>query len=142
MSLKTTTLLSVQGQEIIIPNSTILSTEILNYGKMTHRRQRISLGIQYSTPSEKLEKIPNLIKSTISEVETTKFERCYLEKITENGFTFLASYDILDPDYEKSLQINQQIYFALVRKFESEKIAFSLPSHLVYSSDSDSQHDK
>jgi len=109
---------------------------------MTHRRQRISLGIQYSTPSEKLEKIPNLIKSTISEVETTKFERCYLEKITENGFTFLASYDILDPDYEKSLQINQQIYFALVRKFESKKIAFSLPSHLVYSSDHDSQHDK
>ena len=131
ISLKTTKLISVQGQEIVIPNSNILNTEILNYGKMTHRRQRISFGIKYGTSSQQLEQIPEIIKEVIGNTKGVTFERCYLEKITEKGYNFLMSYDIVNPEYENSLQINQTIYLTIIKRLEKENIKFALPSHWI-----------
>ena len=42
------------------------------------------------------------------------------------------SYNILDPDYQKSLEINEKIYLELVEKFEKEWIEFAFPSQTIY----------
>jgi small-conductance mechanosensitive channel len=98
---------------------------------MTHRRQRISFGIKYGTSSQQLEQIPEIIKDVIGNTKGVTFERCYLEKITEKGYNFLMSYDIVNPEYENSLQINQTIYLTIIKRLEKENIKFALPSHWI-----------
>ncbi len=132
ISLKSTTLKTIQWQDVIIPNSNILATEIINYRTMKNRRQRISIWVTYDTWIKKLKIIPEIIKDIISKQKNVDFERCYLEKMWDFSINFLMSYNILNPDYEASLKINEKIYLELIEKFEKEGIEFAFPSQTIY----------
>lgn len=132
ITLKSTTLQTVQWQEVIIPNSNILATEVINYRTMKNRRQRISIWVTYDTWVKKLKLIPEIIKDIVSKQKEVEYERCYLEKMWDFSINFLMSYNILNPDYQKSLEINEKIYLELVEKFEKEWIEFAFPSQTIY----------
>ena len=132
ISLKSTTLQTIQWQEVIIPNSNILATEVINYRTMKSRRQRISIWVTYDTWVKKLKVIPEIIKDIVSKQENVEYERCYLEKMWDFSINFLMSYNILNPDYEESLKINEKIYLELIEKFEKEWIEFAFPSQTIY----------
>ena len=132
ISLKSTTLQTIQWQDVIIPNSNILATEVINYRTMKSRRQRISIWVTYDTWIKKLKLIPEIIKDVVSKQENVDFERCYLEKMWDFSINFLMSYNILTPDYEASLKINEKIYLGLIENFEKEWIEFAFPSQTIY----------
>lgn len=132
ISLKSTTLSTVQWQEIIIPNSMILSNEIINYRTMKSRRQRISIWVTYDTWSKKLKLIPNIVEKIISSNKLVEYERCYLEKLDNSSINFLISYVISNPDYKESLIVNEKIYLDLIEAFEKENIDFAFPSQTIY----------
>ena len=132
ITLKSTTLQTVQWQEVIIPNSNILATEVINYRTMKNRRQRISIWVTYDTWVKKLKLIPEIVKDIVSKQKEVEYERCYLEKMWDFSINFLMSYNILNPDYQKSLEINEKIYLELVEKFEKEWIEFAFPSQTIY----------
>ena len=132
ISLKSTTIQTVQWQNVIIPNSNILATEVINYRTMKSRRQRISIWVTYDTWIKKLKIIPEIIKDIISNQKNVEYERCYLEKMWDFSINFLMSYNILNPDYEASLKVNEKIYLELIEKFEKEWIEFAFPSQTIY----------
>ena len=132
ITLKSTTLQTVQWQEVIIPNSNILATEVINYRTMKTRRQRIYIWVTYDTWVKKLKIIPEIIKDIISKQKDVEYERCYLEKMWDFSINFLMSYNILIPDYETSLKVNEKIYLDLIDKFEKEWIEFAFPSQTIY----------
>ena len=132
ISLKSTTIQTVQWQNVIIPNSNILATEVINYRTMKSRRQRISIWVTYDTWIKKLKIIPEIIKDIVSNQKDVEYERCYLEKMWDFSINFLMSYNILNPDYEASLKINEKIYLELIEKFEKEWIEFAFPSQTIY----------
>jgi len=132
ISLKSTTLQTLQWQEVIIPNSNILATEVINYRTMKNRRQRISIWVTYDTWIKKLKIIPEIIKDIVLKQKDVEYERCYLEKMWDFSINFLMSYNILNPDYQKSLEINEKIYLELIEKFDKEWIEFAFPSQTIY----------
>jgi len=132
ISLKSTTIQTVQWQNVIIPNSNILATEVINYRTMKSRRQRISIWVTYDTWIKKLKIIPEIIKDIVSNQKDVEYERCYLEKMWDFSINFLMSYNILNPDYEAGLKINEKIYLELIEKFEKEWIEFAFPSQTIY----------
>ena len=132
ISLKSTTIQTVQWQNVIIPNSNILATEVINYRTMKSRRQRISIWVTYDTWIKKLKLIPEIVKEIVSNQKNVEYERCYLEKMWDFSINFLMSYNILNPDYEVSLKINEKIYLELIEKFEKEWIEFAFPSQTIY----------
>ena len=132
ISLKSTTIKTIQWQDVIVPNSNILATEVINYRTMKNRRQRISIWVTYDTWIKKLKLIPEIIKDIVSQQKDVEYERCYLEKMWDFSINFLMSYNILNPDYETSLKINEKIYFELIEKFEKEWIEFAFPSQTIY----------
>ena len=132
ITLKSTTLQTVQWQEVIIPNSNVLATEVINYRTMKNRRQRINIWVTYDTWLKKLKIIPEIIKEVVSSQENVDFEWCYLEKMWEFSINFLMSYNILDPDLQKSLEINEKIYLWIIEKFQKEWIEFAFPSQTIY----------
>ena len=132
ITLKSTTLQTVQWQEVIVPNSNVLATEVINYRTMKHRRQRISISVTYDTWLEKLKLIPEIVKKIVSSQDNVEYERCYLEKMWESSINFLMSYDILSPDYQDSLVVNEKIYLKLIEEFEKDWIEFAFPSQTIY----------
>ena len=132
ISLKSTTLKTIQWQDVIIPNSSILATEVINYRTMKNRRQRISIWVTYDTWIKKLKIIPEIIKDIVWKQKDVEYERCYLEKMWDFSINFLISYNILNPDYQKSLEINERIYLELIERFEKEWIEFAFPSQTIY----------
>ena len=132
ISLKSTTIQTVQWQYVIIPNSNILATEVINYRTMKSRRQRISIWVTYDTWIKKLKIIPEIVKEIVSNQKNVEYERCYLEKMWDFSINFLMSYNILNPDYQNSLIVNEKIYLDLIEKFEKEWIEFAFPSQTIY----------
>ena len=132
ITLKSTTLQTIQWQEVIIPNSNVLATEVINYRTMKNRRQRIKISVTYDTWVKKLKQIPEIIKKAVSSQKDVEYEWCYLESMWESSINFLMSYNILNPDYQNSLVVNEKIYLNIIESFEKEWIEFAFPSQTIY----------
>ncbi len=132
INFKATHLLTISWQEVVIPNTNILSTEIINYGRMTHRRKRFSIGVTYETTQEKLEKIPEIIKKVIDDLEFATYEWTYLSELAPYSINFLISYDIQQPDYIVSLDIQEKVIFGIIKVFEKEGIEFAYPTQKIH----------
>src|SRR5688572_4198135 len=63
IGLKTTRVRSLQGEQIIFANSNLTNSRIHNYKKMVERRVLFKLAVVYDTERQKLEKIPQMMKS-------------------------------------------------------------------------------
>jgi small-conductance mechanosensitive channel len=99
---------------------------------MKNRRQRINIWVTYDTWLKKLKLIPEIIKEVVSKQQEVEYEWCYLEKMWEFSINFLMSYNILDPNLQKSLEINEKIYLWIIEKFQKEWIEFAFPSQTIY----------
>ena len=63
IGLKSTTLKTMLGTEIIVSNKDLTSGQIENFGRMKDRTINFNLGVAYDTPVEKLDLVTELITS-------------------------------------------------------------------------------
>ena len=75
IGIKTTRVRSLEGEQIIFPNSNLLDSRIRNFKRMTERRVVFSFGVLYTTPVAALEQIPSLVKEIIQGIDQTRFDR-------------------------------------------------------------------
>jgi small-conductance mechanosensitive channel len=132
VGIKTTRIQSLQGEEIVLPNQKLTSSEIQNFRKMEERRVLFTFGVLYSTPLSKLRKIPKIIEEIISTVKLTKFDRAHFLKFDDSSLTFEVVYFIKSPDYNKYMDANQEIHFKIAEEFASEKIEFAFPTQTIH----------
>lgn len=129
---KTTRLLSLSGEQIIMANSNLLSSRVRNYRKMQERRVVFSFGVTYDTGSAKLAAIPPIVKEVIQSVPKTRFDRCHFMNYGESSLDFETVYYFLDPDYNKHMDAQQAILLELYRQCEAREISFAFPTRTVY----------
>ncbi|MCF7740701.1 MAG: mechanosensitive ion channel family protein [Candidatus Marinimicrobia bacterium] len=132
IGIKTTRIRSLHGEELIFSNNDLLNSRIKNYISMEERRVLFNIGVTYSTPAEKLEKIPEMIKSIIGEIEDTRFDRCHFSKYGDFNLILEIVYYIKGADYNKYMDIQQKVNLAIKRKFEEEGIKFAFPTQTVH----------
>lgn len=132
ITLKSTVLENIAGQDVIIPNSTILTSNIVNYGKASFRRQRPVISVTYSTSIQHLKDIPWIIESVIKNIDNVDFEWCHFQKMNDYSLDFLCSYKCLSPDYVNMLEINEKIFLWILSEFEKIWIEMAFPTQTVY----------
>ena len=132
IGVSSTRLRSVNGEQIIIPNSDVIKSRVRNFGRMFERRVLFTLGIAYETPRDKLQRIPGIIEAVIRSQEKTRFERSHFTAFGTSALTFESVYFVLDPDYMLYANIQQAINFRLHEEFEKLGVEFAVPTqHLV-----------
>lgn len=132
IGIKTTRIHALSGEEIVVPNQTLTSTSINNYKNLKKRRVVFNLGVNYHTKPEKLEKIPQIIKHIITSIDQTEFDRAHFNAFNDSSLSFEIVYHVTTSDYDRYMDIQQQINLAIVNKFNHEKIDLAFPTRTIH----------
>ena len=131
VGISSTRIQSLWGQEVVIPNQELTSTRINNYKKMERRRVQFSFGIVYDTSAEKLEKVLDLTKEVVDKVELAELDRVHFKEYGDYSLNFEVVYYVNTPDYNKYMDIQQEINLSLKKRFEKEGVCFAYPTQTV-----------
>ncbi|MDD3344838.1 MAG: mechanosensitive ion channel family protein [Candidatus Omnitrophica bacterium] len=132
VGIKTTRIRSLSGEQLVFSNTDLTNSRVRNYKRMDKRRVLFSLGVVYQTTSAQLKAIPKIIEEIIRGVEDTVFDRAHFFSYGDFSLVFEVVYYVLGSDYNKYMDIQQKINFAIKEKFEAEHIEFAYPTQMVY----------
>lgn len=132
IGLKTTRVRSLNGEELIFSNSDLTDSRVKNFKRMYNRRVVFSLGVTYDTSLEKLKQIPVIIKNIIENTKDTKFDRAHFFKYGDFALIYEVVYYVVGSDYNRYMDIQQEINFKIKEEFEKLKILFAYPTQTLY----------
>jgi small-conductance mechanosensitive channel len=132
IGVKSTRLRSVNGEQIIITNSNLLASRIRNQTRASERRVVFTISVGQETALAQLQKIAGLIRQLIESYPDVRFDRSHFAKIAAASFDFEAVYIVRTTDYNRHMDILQDINLKLIAAFEKEGISFAYPVQRLY----------
>ena len=132
IGLKSTRVQLLQGEELVLANSVLTTTNVRNFKKLKKRRADFSFGVTYDTPSKKLKKIPDIIKEIIEKNEILEVIRIHFKKFGDFSLNFEVVYYIRNKDYTVYMDVQQEINLAIKEAFEKEGIEMAFPTQTIY----------
>lgn len=131
VGLKTTRIRAISGEELVVNNNDILKSRIQNLRQMQKRMVNFTIRVAYQTPLEKLEAIPALVKSVIDDHPRTAFEWATLMGFGTYAFEFDVAYYVLNYERYSFMAVRQEIYLAILRRFEAEGVQLAYPTQTL-----------
>jgi len=128
VGIKSTRLRSLSGEQIILSNGDLLKSRVRNYGRMQERRVVFATTLTYETPIDVIEKIPAAIRSIVEAQEGTRFDRSHFQKHGSASLDFETVYYVLSADYNRYMDVQQQINLALHRTIAELGAEFAYPT--------------
>jgi small-conductance mechanosensitive channel len=132
IGIKSTRLRSLSGEQIVMSNADLLSSRVRNYGRMHERRVVFNIGITYETPRELVESIPQLLRDIVCEQGEVRFDRSHFAKFGPASLDFETVYYVLSADYNRYMDIQQQINLRLFSAFAERGIEFAYPTQKLW----------
>lgn len=132
VSMRSTRIKLLRGEELIISNRSILDKNIHNYKKLEKRRIVFTVGVTYGTPIEKLRRIESMIREIIGKCQLCQIDRIHFRDFGAFSLNFEVVYFIDSSDYNKYMDIQQQINFGIAEAFEKEKIEIAFPTQTIH----------
>jgi small-conductance mechanosensitive channel len=132
IGIKTTRIRTLSGEQLVCSNTDLTNSRVHNFKRMQERRVVFSFGVIYSTPAEKLKRIPGMVRAIIESNENTKFDRAHFKAFGSSSLDFEVVLYIRSPDYNTYMDIQQQINLSIFEAFEKEHIEFAFPTQTLY----------
>lgn len=132
IGLKTTRVRSLFGEQLVFSNANLLGARIRNYQRMRERRIVFSVGVTYQTPPDLLKAIPGIIKECVVAAPMTRFDRAHFKEFGDFALQFETVYYVLDPDYNRYMDIQQEINLGLAERFADRGIEFAYPTQTLF----------
>jgi small-conductance mechanosensitive channel len=131
IGLKTTHVRSQSGEQIIIGNGDLLKSRIRNFKRMYQRRIAFTLDLTHATPPEVVARVPRMLQDIVTAQQPVKFDRSHFARYTESSLQIETVYYVLDPDYNRYMDVQHAINLEVLRRFAAEKIDFAVPTRRV-----------
>lgn len=132
IGIKTTRLRSLSGEQLIFSNTDLTNSRVRNYKRMEKRRVVFKLGVTYQTSLAQLKEIPGIIASIIKNTEDAVFDRAHFFSYADFSLVFEVVYYVIGSEYNKYMDIQQIINFAIKEEFEKREIEFAYPTQTLY----------
>jgi len=132
IGIKTTRIRSLGGEQIVFSNADLTNSRMRNYKRMDQRRVVFKLGVTYQTTLKQLKMIPRIITDVIKNTKDTVFDRAHFFSYGDFSLIFEVVYYVLSRDYNKYMDIQQEINFAIKEKFEKDGIEFAYPTQTLH----------
>lgn len=132
IGIKTTRIRSLGGEQLIFSNTDLTDSRVRNYKRMKKRRVVFKIGVTYQTKLDQLKEMPKIIEKVIKNVKDTTFDRAHFFSYGDFSLIYEVVYYVIGPDYNKYMDIQQEINFGLKEEFEKQGIDFAYPTQTVY----------
>ncbi|MCK4428221.1 MAG: mechanosensitive ion channel family protein, partial [candidate division Zixibacteria bacterium] len=132
IGIKTTRVRSLGGEQLVFSNADLTNSRLRNYKRMAKRRVVFKLGVTYQTTLEQVKEIPTIIKNIIQNITDTVFDRAHFSSYGDFSLVFETVYYVLSRDYNKYMNIQQEINFAIKEEFEKRGIEFAYPTQTLF----------
>ncbi|MDB5038185.1 MAG: mechanosensitive ion channel protein MscS [Bacteriovoracaceae bacterium] len=131
IGMKTTRIRSTTGEQIIISNTDLLRSKILNFARMTERMVVFTIGVTYQTPPEQLRKIPEILKAVITKQKKVRFDHAHFKGLGESSVNFEVVYYVMSGDYKDYIEVEEAINLEVFELFLEGKIGFAHPTRTL-----------
>lgn len=132
IGIKTTRLESLWGEEIVVSNKELTSTRINNYKRMERRRIHMTFGVTYQTPDKKLKKILKIVEEIFNDIELAELDRVHFKEFAASSLNYEIAFYVNSQDYNKYMDVRQDINFALKERLEKEGVEFAYPTQTIF----------
>ncbi len=132
IGIKTTRIKTLQGQELVISNKELTESRVNNFKRMEKRRIVFIVGVVYGTKTTKLRKIPKIVKEVFDKVDDADLDRVHFSKFNAFSLDFEIVYYVNTSDYNKYMDIQQNVNLDIKERFEKEKIEMAFPTQTLY----------
>lgn len=139
IGIKTTHVRSLGGELIVFGNSNLIGSRIRNYKHMEKRRVVFGFGVTYQTQHAQLKQIPDMVKNIIAQIKDTVYDRCHFQSFADSSLNFETVYYVLSGDYNKYMDIQQEINLGVKEQLEKAGIEFAYPTRTLYLSQNQDQ---
>ena len=137
IGVRSTHLRSLRGEVVVMNNSALTNSTVLNFADMHTRRMIYSLGVTYSTSVDQMKAIPTWVEQIIDAVPNASFNRCHFTEFGDSSLNLELVYYIDTRDYTTALNAQQAVNLGIMERFAREGVDFAFPSRTLYL-DSDS----
>jgi len=127
IGLKSTRIRGANGEERIISNKKLLDNEIINNTRRQYRRVIFTLEVTQSTPVDKLERLPHMLKEEV-EKNGMKFVRAGFANFTPLNYEFDVEFDSTSPAFQDMFDGRHKVGLAIIRRLAAEGIALVYPA--------------
>lgn len=131
IGLKTTRIRALSGEQIVCSNAGLLSQILHNYKRMDTRRIVFKFGIMYNTPTEKVRQVADMVREVVEGVSDTRFDRAHFVSFDDSQLTFEVVHIVQSSDYNRYMDIQQQINLGLLQGCRDLEVGFAFPTRSV-----------
>jgi small-conductance mechanosensitive channel len=132
IGLKTTRLLSVNGEQVVMANTKLLDQEIRNFAGGRSRRSQLPFGLIYQTSPDDLEKVTSLAKAAVESRKGCTFVRCAILAFGASSIDFELHFDSRTTDANKLAGDRNAVALALLRSFAEHNLQFAYPTQVTF----------
>jgi small-conductance mechanosensitive channel len=132
IGIKTTRIRSLGGEEIIFSNTDLVNSRLRNYKRMRKRRVLFKFAVIYQTTLEKLKEIPAIVTEIIQQINGATLDRVHFAAFGDFSLDFEVVYYVNSSDYNRYMDVQQEIYFRIKEEFEKRGIEFAYPTQTLF----------
>ena len=132
IGIKTTRIESLWGEEVVISNSELTSTRIRNFKRMERRRIHFTFGVIYQTTPANLRKINQIVAEIFKGIKLADLDRVHFKSFGDSSLDFEVAYYVNTGDYNKYMDVQQEINLQLFERFRKARIDFAYPTRTVF----------
>ena len=133
VNFRSTTIITLEGFEVNIPNNLLANNEITNVSKATERRIDLSVDIEYGTSNEKIDRAREILAEIATSNPEIKdnFEAIIDSMAPSSIIVRLIAYTPATAGSEVR-RIKSDVIREIIHRYRTEGIEFAFPSTSVY----------
>ena len=134
ITFRTTRIRNMDNQVVILPNSILTSSNIINISKMQKRRYNLMLTLELNTPLEKVKTYTENIREMLKNNKNVENDtmKIFFTTISESGIDVSVDFYTYITDYIDYLKFKEEINYIVLDMANKQGINLAYPSQSIY----------
>ena len=131
INLRTTSITTFQGLEIIIPNKHMFTKPFTNFTTTPKRRIDIEVGVSYEDDLEKVEKVTKEALLNINEIINDEEPEVFFKEVSDSSINLVARIWIHYPENQAFLKARHKAIINIKKHYDKNGISIPFPIRTI-----------
>ena len=134
LGFRSTRVRTFYNSQVTVPNSSLVSAVVDNYGRRRYRRWKTVVGVQYDTPPEKLLAFAEGIRELVRQHPYMRkdYYQVWCHDFADSSLNVLIYVFFDVPDWSTELRERERLFVDIVRLADHLQVQFAFPTQTVH----------